>query len=42
MINVIEFFEDLPKKKCHSCGSEMKEKADCYSNKCDECQDPAE
>ena len=41
MINVIEFFRNLPKKKCSQCGNEMHEKADCYGNLCDECDHPA-
>lgn len=41
MINVIEFFKNLPKKKCHNCGKDIIEKADCYGNLCDECDNPA-
>jgi len=41
MKNVIEFFRNLPKKKCHMCGNEINEKADCYTNICDECDHPA-
>lgn len=41
MNNVVEFFRNLPKKKCHSCGQTMHEKADCYGNLCDECDHPA-
>jgi len=41
MVNVIEFFRNLPKKKCTNCGHEMIEQADCYNNLCDECNDPA-
>lgn len=40
MINIIEFFKTLPKKKCHQCGSDIKELADCYINLCDECLQP--
>lgn len=41
MINVIEFFRNLPSKKCYNCGNTMHEKADCYGNLCDECDHPA-
>lgn len=41
MINVIEFFSNLPKKKCVKCQEDMVEKADCYGNLCDECDHPA-
>ncbi|HLQ71863.1 MAG TPA: protein YhfH [Bacillota bacterium] len=41
MMNVIEFFKNLPKKKCHICNKDIIEKADCYSNLCDECDTPA-
>jgi len=41
MINVIEFFRNLPEKICHHCGHPMFEKADCYGNICDECDHPA-
>ncbi|WP_010650069.1 protein YhfH [Oceanobacillus massiliensis] len=42
MISVVEFFRNLPKKKCTQCGEDMiHEKADCYGNVCDECDHPA-
>ncbi|HLR74757.1 MAG TPA: protein YhfH [Virgibacillus sp.] len=41
MINVLEFFKMLPKKKCRECGVDMDELADCYINLCDECHHPA-
>ncbi|MEQ6377217.1 protein YhfH [Bacillaceae bacterium S4-13-58] len=41
MISAIEFFKNLPRKKCSKCGNEMDEKADCYHNICDECDHPA-
>lgn len=41
MKNVLEFFKTLPKKKCHHCGKDMNEHADCYGNLCDECDHPA-
>ncbi|WP_156288820.1 protein YhfH [Oceanobacillus salinisoli] len=41
MVNILEFFKSLPKKKCTQCGGEIHEKADCYGNICDECDHPA-
>lgn len=41
MINVLEFFYNLPDKNCHECGQAIREKADCYGNICDECDHPA-
>lgn len=41
MINVVEFFRNLPKKHCQQCGVEMVEQADCYGNTCNECNHPA-
>ncbi|WP_343752027.1 protein YhfH [Lentibacillus halophilus] len=41
MYNIVEFFRNLPEKKCHHCGHTMHEKADCYGNLCDECDHPA-
>jgi len=41
MIKVIEFFKNLPKKKCTLCGFDIVEKADCYGNICDDCDHPA-
>ncbi|WP_114352914.1 protein YhfH [Saliterribacillus persicus] len=41
MINVIEFFRNLPKKKCAKCGGNITEQADCYNNVCDNCNHPA-
>lgn len=40
MINVLEFFRNLPKKSCQQCGYEMAEQADCYVNVCDDCNHP--
>lgn len=37
LVNVIEFFKNLPAKMCGSCGDEIVEQHDCYTNKCDEC-----
>ncbi|WP_156643723.1 protein YhfH [Lentibacillus sp. JNUCC-1] len=41
MMNVLEFFRNLPRKKCHICQNAIHEKADCYGNICDECDHPA-
>lgn len=41
MVNVIDFFKNLPKKHCQQCGVEMVEQADCYGNTCPECNHPA-
>ncbi|QHS24400.1 YhfH family protein [Virgibacillus sp. MSP4-1] len=37
----MEFFRNLPSKKCVKCGSQIHEKADCYGNICDDCDHPA-
>lgn len=37
LINVIEFFKNLPAKMCATCSEEITEQHDCYSNKCDKC-----
>ncbi|HIS27919.1 MAG TPA: YhfH family protein [Candidatus Avamphibacillus intestinigallinarum] len=41
MVNVIEFFKTLPKKKCRHCGEEIEEQAECYGDYCDKCASPA-
>ncbi|HLQ73281.1 MAG TPA: protein YhfH [Bacillota bacterium] len=41
MINVLDFFKRLPKKRCQNCHTIMAEKADCYGNLCDDCDHPA-
>lgn len=35
--NVIEFFKNLPAKICATCGTEIAEQHECYTNKCDKC-----
>lgn len=37
LINVIEFFKNLPAKMCITCGDEISEQHDCYNNECDKC-----
>nr|WP_198134439.1 protein YhfH [Pontibacillus litoralis] len=41
MMNVMEFFKSLPKKKCTKCNNAIQEQADCYGNICEECDHPA-
>ncbi|WP_163537118.1 protein YhfH [Gracilibacillus sp. YIM 98692] len=41
MISIVEFFRNIPRKKCIKCGHTMTEQADCYHNVCDTCNDPA-
>lgn len=41
MQSIVEFFKNLPGKKCHKCGDIIVEKADCYGNICDDCDSPA-
>ncbi|WP_407271647.1 protein YhfH [Radiobacillus sp. PE A8.2] len=41
MLSIVEFFRNLPPKKCSKCGNMIDEKADCYSNVCDNCDHPA-
>lgn len=35
--NIMEFFRNLPPKKCTECGHEIEEQHECYGNKCDKC-----
>nr|WP_064971740.1 protein YhfH [Ornithinibacillus californiensis] len=41
MKSVLEFFRNLPKRKCQKCGLDINEQADCYINICEECDHPA-
>lgn len=41
MQSIVEFFRNLPSKRCVHCGNQMVEKADCYGNICDDCDHPA-
>ncbi len=41
MMNVLEFFRNLPKKQCSNCGKSIQEQADCYGNLCEKCDHPA-
>ncbi|MFB9761107.1 MULTISPECIES: protein YhfH [Bacillaceae] len=33
----LEFFRNLPSKKCCECGREIEELHEVYQNKCDDC-----
>ncbi|KIL50142.1 hypothetical protein KP77_15170 [Jeotgalibacillus alimentarius] len=35
--NVMEFFRNLPPKKCASCGEQMEEQAEAYTTVCSKC-----
>ena len=37
LVNVIEFFKNLPAKICANCKEEFSEQHDCYTNKCNKC-----
>lgn len=36
--NALEFFRNLPPKKCTDCGETIEEQHECYGNKCEKCQ----
>ena len=35
--NVMEFFRNLPPKKCSECGENIEEQHECYGIVCDKC-----
>jgi hypothetical protein len=35
--NVMEFFRNLPPKKCSECGDNIEEQHECYGIVCDRC-----
>ena len=37
LVNVIEFFKNLPAKTCTTCGDEIAEQHECYHNECEKC-----
>jgi hypothetical protein len=37
MVDALEFFKNLPPKKCTDCGSEIEEQHECYGNLCEKC-----
>ncbi|WP_208590421.1 protein YhfH [Gracilibacillus suaedae] len=41
MKSIVEFFRNIPRKKCSKCGNDIVEQADCYHNICDSCSHPA-
>ncbi|MCP8968226.1 protein YhfH [Ectobacillus ponti] len=40
--NPMEFFRNLPAKKCCECGKTIDEQHEMYHNKCDDCVHTAE
>lgn len=36
--NIVEFFRNLPSKKCAKCGKELSEQSECYVTECDKCE----
>ncbi|WEG12043.1 protein YhfH [Pullulanibacillus sp. KACC 23026] len=38
MQNPVEFFRNLPKKRCLECGKRMDEQAESYQVECESCQ----
>lgn len=37
LVNPIEFFRNLPKKECPTCGNTIQEQAESYLCECDSC-----
>lgn len=37
--NVVEFFKNLPPKRCTECGEAVSEQHECYGTKCEKCLD---
>ncbi|HEY4565847.1 YhfH family protein [Planococcaceae bacterium Storch 2/2-2] len=35
--NIVQFFRQLPAKVCRSCGHEIEEQHECYTNQCENC-----
>ncbi|AGK52579.1 protein YhfH [Bacillus sp. 1NLA3E] len=35
--NALEFFKNLPPKKCTDCGEIIEEQHECYGNQCEKC-----
>ncbi|MBO0993635.1 protein YhfH [Bacillus sp. SD088] len=35
--SIVEFFKELPPKKCSQCGEKIVEQHECYGNLCDQC-----
>ncbi|WP_186579120.1 protein YhfH [Aquibacillus kalidii] len=41
MKSIVEFYRNLPRKKCSKCGKDFIEQAECYSSLCEKCDHPA-
>ncbi|WP_335870162.1 protein YhfH [Bacillus sp. 2205SS5-2] len=39
LINVVDFFKNLPAKQCSNCGETIEEQHECYGNQCENCLD---
>lgn len=39
MENVVEFFKNLPAKKCSNCGEKIEEQHECYGSQCEKCDE---
>lgn len=37
LIDVLEFFRNLPKKSCKECGFTINEQSECYTTVCESC-----
>ncbi|AGT31002.1 protein YhfH [Geobacillus stearothermophilus] len=37
LMKVLEFFKNLPPKKCSQCGKTIDEQHECYGNTCSDC-----
>ncbi|MEI5906472.1 protein YhfH [Bacillus spongiae] len=37
LTNVVDFFKNLPAKKCSKCGEKIEEQHECYGNHCENC-----
>ncbi|ARK25492.1 YhfH family protein [Sporosarcina sp. P37] len=35
--SIVDFFRNLPAKVCVTCGNDIEEQHECYSNQCDQC-----
>ncbi|MBF4501323.1 YhfH family protein [Savagea sp. SN6] len=35
--SIVQFFKNLPAKQCATCGTEIEEMHECYSNQCETC-----
>ncbi|MDQ0214774.1 NADH pyrophosphatase NudC (nudix superfamily) [Oikeobacillus pervagus] len=37
--SIVDFFKNLPAKKCSKCGKQMEEQHECYGTVCNNCID---